>query len=234
MPRSGTTLVEQIVASHPGAYGAGELPDVKQMTSSMPSLWESEAPDYPHCLSYLDSEKMDRMAHAYLRRLGEYNSDCARVVDKMPHNFFHVGLLCLLFPRARIIHCMREPADSCLSIFSKPFISQHAYGTELRTLGRYYAEYLRLMAHWREVLPGRMYEIKYEDLVSDQEHYSRELIEYCGLDWDDRCLEFYNSRRPVVTASYAQVRQPIYSSSIGRWRHYERHLQPLLDELNAR
>jgi len=232
MPRSGTTLVEQIIASHPDAYGAGELPDVKRITVSLPMLCGRGAPEYPHCMHLLDEEKMNRVASAYLDRLQEYNSECARVVDKMPHNFIHVGLLCLLFSHARIIHCAREPADTCFSIYSRPLISAHAYGTDLRTLGQYYCEYKRLMAHWREVFPGRMYEIRYEDLVSDQERYSRELIEYCGLEWDDRCLEFFNSKRTVITASYAQVRRPIYRSSIKRWRNYERHLQPLLQELH--
>jgi hypothetical protein len=233
MPRSGTTLVEQIIASHPKVYGAGELPEVKLMITSMPTLFESEAPAFPQCMAHMDSDKMNKMAQAYLNHLQEYNSDCARVIDKMPHNFLNVGLLCLLFPKARIIHCMREPADTCLSIFSKSFISLHAYGADLRSLGQYYREYQKLMAHWREVVPGRMFEINYEDLVSDQEYYSRALLEYCGLEWDNQCLEFYNSGRTVVTASYAQVRSPMYRDSIDRWRNYELHLQPLFQELDA-
>ncbi len=231
MPRSGTTLVEQIIASHPEAYGAGELPDIKHMISSMPSLCGEGASPFPQCMDHMDSNKMNRMAQAYLKSIEKCNKNCARIIDKMPHNFFNIGLICLLFPNAKIIHCIRNPADTCLSIFSKSFISLHAYGTDLRTLGQYYREYQQLMTHWHKVFPGRILDINYQDLISDQENYSRELLEYCELEWDDQCLEFYNSGRTVVTASYAQVRQPIYSSSIERWRNYEQHLQPLLQEL---
>ncbi len=234
MPRSGTTLVEQIIASHQDAFGAGELPDVKLMINSMPSLCGAEALTFPECMQYMDSEKMNKMAVAYLNRLDQGNNNCTRVIDKMPHNFLNIGLLCLLFPKARIIHCMREPADTCLSIYSKSFINLHAYGTNLRTLGQYYQEYLKLMEHWRDVFPERIFEIKYEDLVSDQEYYSRALLKYCGLDWDDQCLEFYNSKRTVVTASYDQVRRPIYNTSVEKWRKYEKFIQPLLKELKPK
>ena len=152
-------------------------------------------------------------------------------MDKMPLNFLHLGIICTLFPRARIIHCRRDPLDTCVSCFFQNFENIN-FASSLEDVGSYYRQYERLMAHWREVLPGRMFEVRYENLVANQETVSRDLIAYCGLEWDERCLAFHKNPRPVHTASMLQVRRPIYRSSIGRWIRYAGHLQPLLEALD--
>ena len=230
MPRSGTSLVEQILSSHPEVHGAGELEDMNRLAQLTCARARSNQP-YPQCLGAADAGVLDGIAADYLSVLERLAPDAARVVDKMPHNFRHLGLIALLFPKARIIHCRRDPRDTCLSIFFQSFNQTHAYGAELDTLGKYYREYEKLMAHWREVIDLPFYEIHYADMVADQERYSRELVAFCGLEWDDRCLEFYKAERSVATASYDQVRRPIYKSSLERWRRYEPYIQPLLDAL---
>jgi hypothetical protein len=149
----------------------------------------------------------------------------------MPHNFERLGLIALLLPNARVIHCRRDPRDTCVSCYMHQFQDQHAYNRDLRALGFYYRQYERLMAYWREALPNPPLEIQYEDLVADLEGQTRRILDHCGLPWDDRCLAFYQTRRSVVTPSTWQVRQPLYSGSVGRWRRYERHLGPLLEAL---
>ncbi len=147
----------------------------------------------------------------------------------MPGNYQYLGLIRLLFPEAHIIHCRRDPLDVCLSLFFQHFKEGHDNAYDLLNIGHHYLQYARLMAHWRRVLPGPFMEIQYEDLIDDQETKSRELIEFCGLNWDEACLSFYQHQRDVNTASNWQVRQPIYTNSIKRWQHYEKHLQPLIE-----
>ncbi len=154
-----------------------------------------------------------------------------RVTDKMPGNFYRIGLISILFPRARIIHCRRDPLDACLSMYFQAFNTGNAYSYDLTDLGVFYCQYQRLMTHWRGVLPGRLIEVDYEDLVSDQEGASRRLVAQCGLAWDDACLNFYNHQRSVLTASGWQVRQPIYTTSVKRWKHYEKYLGALKEAL---
>jgi hypothetical protein len=157
-----------------------------------------------------------------------------RLADKMPGNFAFTGLIALMLPNARIVHCRRDPLDTCLSCYSRKFTSGQAFSYDLRDLGRYYRAYDALMAHWRGLLSAdRFLEVSYEQVVGDLEGEARRLIAFCGLEWDDACLRFYETRRPVRTASVNQVRQPIYSASVARWRRFERHLGPLIAALNG-
>jgi len=227
MPRSGTSLAEQILASHPQVYGAGELNDIVDLVRSLPATL------YPHSMVSADQEMIDGLARQYLERIDEIDRNVLRVIDKMPQNFFHLGLIALLFPNARVIHCKRDPRDTCISIYFQRFNLSHTYANDLASLGRFYREYLRIMAHWRAALPIPMLEVAYEEVVTDQERVSREMVEFCGLPWDDRCLQFHKTKRAVATASYDQVRQPIYKQSVGRWRNYERHLGPLFEALGS-
>jgi tetratricopeptide (TPR) repeat protein len=229
MPRSGTTLTEQIIASHPDVFGAGELPDMIRIAHRPTAACEA----FPENLAGLTPELVTVWAKDYLDVLNKYSANASRITDKMPGNFQFVGLIHAMFPNARIIHLSRNPVDNCLSCFSKHFGHHgNGYSYDLVELGRYYADYVRLMAHWRRVLPeGILLDVRYEDLVADTEAQARRLIEYCGLEWNDACLEFYKTKRAVRTASVTQVRQPIYTTSVERWRQYEPFLKPLLDEL---
>ncbi len=227
-PRSGTTLLEQILAAHPRVHGAGELRFITEFVQALPKrLDKSEA--YPECLRFLTADLISELAEAYLENLRSYCGDgkVLRVTDKMPGNFYHIGLISILFPRARIIHCRRDPLDACLSIYFQASNTGNAYSYDLADLSVFYRQYRRLMAHWRSVLPGRLIEVDYEELVNHQEVVSRRLVAQCGLEWDDACLSFYQHRRPVLTVSGWQVRQPIYKTAVQRWKHYEKHLGPL-------
>ena len=226
MPRSGTSLTEQILASHPEVFGAGELNDINESIAKLPAMIRNNN-TYPGCIKDLNQEIADKLAQEYLTRLDSFSTEKKRITDKMPHNFVNLGLISLLFPEARIIHCLRDPRDTCLSLYFQDFGWIHPYATRLENLGNYYVQYKRLMKHWTSVLDTPILTIQYEDIISDQEHISRELVNFCGLDWHDDCLQFYASTRTVATASYDQVRQPIYKKSIGRWKNYEKHLDPL-------
>jgi len=230
MPRSGTSLVEQILSSHPDVFGAGELTDIGNLAGTLQTRLNSKT-TYPTCLSSLSREALDSLSDPYLKQLRELSPAALRVTDKMPQNFLHLGLIALLFPKARIIHCTRDPRDTCLSIFFQNFSASHSYAADLQHLGTYYHQYQRLMDHWKTILDLPLLEIRYENMVKNQEAVSRELVAFAGLEWDERCLRFHETGRYTTTASYDQVRQPIYSHSIGRWRNYERHLEPLLDAL---
>ena len=232
MPRSGTSLVEQILSSHPGVYGAGELPDIMQIASSVCTQIRTGT-HYPECLRETMPALLDDIANHYLEKLRSMNAAAVRITDKMPHNFLHLGLIQMLFPRARVIHIERNPMDTCVSIYFQEFSSDHAYAYDLGHLSLYYREYQRLMHHWEQVLGLSLLKIRYEDLVNDQENWSRRMIEFLDLEWDDRCLKFFENTRHVATPSYDQVRQPIYTVSVERWRRYERHLGPLISGLES-
>lgn len=223
MARSGTSLVEQILSSHPAVFGAGELPDIIQLPLSLHIILGTEQ-RYPQCSPLLTQDKLDTLAQHYLERLESLSSDATRVTDKMPGNFTHLGLIELLLPDARVIHCMRDPLDTCLSCYFQIFSRSHPYSYDLANLGAFYNGYRKIMQHWRQVLTIPMMEVQYEELVTNQEPVSRKLIEFCGLEWDERCLEFHKTKRFVGTASFDQVRQPIYKKSVGRWKNYERHI----------
>lgn len=229
MPRSGTTLTEQIIASHPDVHGAGELTDMIQIAKRATASGDT----FPENLTGLTPELATAWAKDYLDGLKKRAPDAHRITDKMPGNFQMIGLIHAMLPNAKIIHVSRHPVDNCLSCFTKQFGRYgHAYSYDLVELGRYYTDYARLMAHWRRVLPeGAFLDVRYEDLVADTEAQARRLIAYCGLEWDDACLEFHKTKRAVRTASVTQVRQPIYTTSVQRWRQYEPFLKPLLDEL---
>ena len=167
------------------------------------------------------------MANGYLARLTGLSKQATRITDKMPHNFYLVGLMQLLFPGARIIHCHRNPLDTCLSIYCQDFNEGHDYARDLFALGTHYHQYQRLMDHWRQVISLPIFELAYEELVNDQEEVTRRLLEFCELEWDQRCLEFHKVDRAVQTASNDQVRQPLYKKSVQRWTHYEQYLDDL-------
>ncbi|MBK1671000.1 hypothetical protein CKO28_23620 [Rhodovibrio sodomensis] len=233
MPRSGTTLTEQIISSHPLAFGAGELPKVPEMVGQV-TREVNEAGyrvGFPGWTQVVEDGTYAQLAQAYLDYIDELNAEALRVTDKMPHNFMNVGLIATMFPDAAIIHVQRDPVDNCLSCFQQNFAMPHTYSTNLADLGHHYREYRRLMAHWRAVLGDRMYEVRYEDLVADQERVSRELIDFVGLEWDDACLAFNEQKRSVKTASVWQVRQPIYNSSVKKWKMYEGYIDELLESL---
>lgn len=230
MPRSGTTLTEQILASHPNVYGAGELSKLKRIANAI-GLKPSSAGDVVRSVNSLTPELIKTLSDEHTSYLREQAPAALRIVDKMPHNFQLIGLIALLFPNARIIHCRRDAIDNCVSCFVLPFSKGHSYNSDLRTLGLYYREYDRLMRHWNKVFPGRIFENRYETLVEDQAEQSRRLIDYLGLPWDDACLRFFDREGSVTTPSRWQVRQPIYKSSVKRWKNYESEVQPLIEAL---
>jgi tetratricopeptide (TPR) repeat protein len=230
MPRSGTTLVEQIIASHPDVFGAGELPHFNRLVKNLPARLRDAA--YPECVAGIDPKTASQLADEYLGYLRSLSPDAPQVTDKLPQNFRHLGLITLLLPHARIISCRREPLDVCLSCYFQDFFAQ-PFSHDLADIGRFYREYDRLMAHWISVLPLPILEVQYEDLVGDMEAVSRRMISFCGLNWDDACLAFHKHERPVQTASDWQVRQPIYRTSVERWRRYEKHLEPLKQVLTG-
>jgi len=227
MPRSGTTLIEQIIASHPDIHGAGELPGLPAIVRS-----EIAGTAFPDNVRLLDQARLTAWGAEYVSGLQQRAPDARRITDKMPANFLALGLIHLMLPNAKIVHVKRNPADTCLSCFTQLFKSGQEFTYDLAELGRYYADYVRLMEHWRKVLPdGAFLDVQYEDIVADQKTQARRLIEYCGLEWNDACLDFHRDKRVVRTASMAQVRQPIYLSSVERWRPYEKFLGPLFDVL---
>jgi tetratricopeptide (TPR) repeat protein len=233
MPRSGTTLVEQILASHPMVHGAGELSTFNDVVLTVRGADGSALP-YPDFMPALDAAALKEIGARYVAEVRKTAPSGTRVTDKMPSNYYFAGLIRLALPNARIIHTMRDPIDNCISCFSKLFSAEQNHTYDLAELGRYHRRYAHLMQHWRNVLPeGSFLDVQYEDVVTDLEAQARRIIAYCGLPWDDRCLSFHKTDRPVRTASATQVRQPIYSSAVGRWRVYEKFLGPLLSELEG-
>jgi hypothetical protein len=232
MPRSGSSLIEQILASHPQVHGAGELWDLDAAARIVLSASGRQVA-YPECVPNLVGADLRRMGQTYLARLPAAADGKTRIVDKMPGNYLRIGLIRMILPNARIIHTMRDPVDNCLSCYSKLFSVGQQCTYDLAELARYYRMYSEMMAHWRSVLsPGGMLDVSYEEVVDDLEGQARRLIDYCGLPWDDRCLSFHNTGGLTVrTASAAQVRQPLFRSSMQRWRKYEAGLGPLLREL---
>ena len=233
MPRSGTSLLEQVLATLPGVHGAGEI-------TWLAETLQSAAPDcgegtfrFPESLENLSDAALLELGHRYVARIRELAPQSTHVVDKLPGNFMHIGLIHLMLPNARIVHAMRDPMDSCFSCFSRLFIGNNlGYTYNLGAVGRFWIAYHDLMQHWHAVLPpGRILDVPYESMVSDFENQARRVVEYLGLPWDDRCLGFHQNRRIVKTASVAQVRRPIYTGSVGRWRPFARHLGTLLEAL---
>jgi tetratricopeptide (TPR) repeat protein len=228
MPRSGTTLVEQIVASHSQVFGAGERKDVSRIAERV------LAHNRDRAINEWDMEFARRLADEHLAGLQNLAGAAARVTDKMPDNIFQLGIIAVLFPAAHVIFCRRDPQDTCLSCYFHRFGDGNAFSYDLADCGRRYLEIERLTAHWQRVLPLPMLTIDYEALVEDTDCESRRLIEFLGLDWEPACLDFQHTERPVFTGSGWQVRKPIFTRSVRRWRQYERHLQPLLEVLAQR
>lgn len=230
MPRSGTTLVEQIISAHPQAFGAGELSDFRRMSRTLPhDLGSAQA--FPECARDLSPASAAALAHRYVQGLRQRAPEALRVTDKLPFNFAWLGLIAVLLPRAKVIHVRREPADTCLSCYFQLFDEGMRFAYDLTSLGHAYRIYDELMKHWRKVLPLPVLDVDYEQVVADQEGQSRRIIDFIGLPWDERCLQFYRAERGVRTASFWQVRQPLYRSSVGRWRRYAGHLEPLMEAL---
>jgi cytochrome c-type biogenesis protein CcmH/NrfG len=235
MPRTGTTLVERIISSHPEAHSAGEL---EHFAIALAQL-AGAAPD-----ARLDAGLVQAglavdpalLGERYLASTRPMTAMKPRFIDKRPHNFLYLGFIARALPKARIICLRRNPMDTCLSNFREPFNPQspfHRYAFDLLDIGHYYVQFERLMAHWKTALPGRIFELDYETIVADQERSSRQLLEYCGLDWNDRCLHFERNAAASATASSTQVRSPIYSTAVQRWHHYRQEMAPLRQLLVA-
>jgi tetratricopeptide (TPR) repeat protein len=230
MPRSGTTLVDQILSSHPSVQSAGELLHIGRLTRTLQDRLGAAVP-YPACVAQLDREVGRRLAEEYLASMPTPPDGVRHVTDKMPHNFLHTGLLAMMFPRGHIIHCKRDPVDVCLSVFFQLFNRTHSYSFDLRDIAFYYREYRRVMQHWQSILGDRLFEIDYSAIVINQEHESRRLLKFCGLPWDESTLRFHETAGTVRTASQWQIRQPVYRSSLQRWKNYRSHIQWLIDDL---
>jgi tetratricopeptide (TPR) repeat protein len=230
MPRSGTTLIEQILASHPKVFGAGEINDFEtsliEHGGLLPIIESLEA------TRSISGDVLHQLGTHYVDRIRKIAPSAEHIVNKALNNFLFAGLIHLALPNARMIHLSRDPVDTCLSCFSRQFTGHLPYSWDLGELGRYYRAYARIMEHWDNVLPpDRLLDVRYEEVVADLDGQARRIIAYCGLEWDARCLDFHRTERPVRTASATQVREPIYAHSVGRWRAYQPFLGPLLDEL---
>jgi len=231
MPRSGTTLVEQILASHPSVHGAGELAHIADRANRLRAGPEGAA-RYPECVRLLPPNAFHALGKTYVAELRRRAHRAVRITDKAVSHYWHVGLIRLALPDARIIHVRRNPLDNCLSLFTNWFAEGQDFSYDLGELGRYYRGYAGLMTHWRDVLPtDNFLEVRYEDVVADLETEARRLVAFCGLDWDPACLAFHETDRPIMTASVVQVRQPIYQTSRGRAERYRKHLGPLIAAL---
>ncbi|MBV9977276.1 MAG: tetratricopeptide repeat protein, partial [Hyphomicrobiales bacterium] len=227
MPRSGTTLVEQILASHPKVHGAGELALMSEIVASF-GAGNGEPIAFPESAPSMTREDFAKLGREYVARLRKHSATALRITDKMPSNFCFIGLIHLALPHARIIHVTRDPLDTCLSCFSRLFSAEQNHTYDLAELGRHYRKYAELMAHWRAALPdGRMLELRYEDVIADLEGEARRMIAHCGLDWSEDCLAFHKNKRQVKTASASQVRRPIYKTAHGRSQAYRQFLSPL-------
>jgi tetratricopeptide (TPR) repeat protein len=234
MPRSGSTLVEQIVSSHPDVFGAGEVKYLSRALGKIRDRFPS-LPKYPQMMNKITPAQLDIVAKNYLTALSAGAGDAKRITDKLLSNYFFVGLIHLLYPKAKFIHTARDPVDTCLSGFTKLFKDDMPHSYDLGELGRYYRKYQELMKHWEEVLPkGTLKTVVYEDVVADTEKEARALIEFLGLKWNGKCLDFHKSDRPVKTASVAQVRKPIYKTAVKRWKKYGDGLKPLADAIEGK
>jgi len=225
MPRSGSTLIEQILSSHPQVEGTMELPEIPALVRE---LGQGDASASLRALAGLDRDALRALGEDYLRRTRvQRKTERPFFIDKMPNNFAHIGLIQLILPNAKIIDARRHPLACCFSNFKQHFARGQTFSYDLTDMGRYYADYVALMAHFDEVLPGRIHRVIYEQMVDDTETQVRALLEYCGLEFDERCLRFFENERAVRTASSEQVRRPIYRDGVDQWRQYEPWLYPL-------
>ncbi len=230
LPRSGSTLIEQILASHSRVEGTRELPDLPNVVRSI----DRQAPGaerYPEILKLCADDRLRELGEQYLESTRRHRSGLPFFTDKLPNNFSEIGLLALILPNAKIIDARRHPLDSCMGSFKQLFASGQAFTYDLLELGEYYLDYRRVMDHWHAVLPGRVLDIQYEHLVDDQEAQTRRLLKFCGLPWEEACLRFYETDRAINSASSEQVRRPLYASSVNHWKHYEEDLAELIEIL---
>ena len=229
MPRAGSTLVEQILASHPEVEGTMELPDIPELAKRLGGRKaRGEVSAYPECLAALDRAGLAGLGEDYLETTRIQRKTAAPIfIDKMPNNFAHVGFIHLMLPNAKIVDARRHPLGCCFSGFKQHFARGQGFTYDLAELGRYYRDYVELMAHFDDALPGRVHRVVYERMVEDTEAEVRRLLDYCGLPFEEGCLRFYENDRPVRTASSEQVRRPIYKEGVDQWRHYEPWLDPL-------
>lgn len=231
MPRSGTTLIEQIIDAHPQAKGLGELTDIEVYAANLEPQ-DMSGLRFPACMPHIRQPQLRELATKYLARMQSLSPNASRAVNKSLHNWFTLGLISLLFPGAYIIDCRRDPLDTCTSCYmSELHPSQHPYSTDLRALGVAYRLYERLMEHWHEVLEMNILRVQYEDVVADLENQARRMIDFLELTWDDACVRFHESGRSALSISYEQVQQPIYNSSVGRAERFGSHLDPLREAL---
>jgi tetratricopeptide (TPR) repeat protein len=231
MPRSGTSLLEQVLATLPDIHGAGEITWLTETLQSASGDAGEAVFEFPQTLAGYSEDDLLELGQRYVERIRELAPNSTHVVDKLPDNFMHIGLIHLMLPNARIVHSMRDPMDSCFSCFSRLFTGNNlGYTYDLGTVARYWVSYHELMQHWHAVLPaGRLLDVSYEAMVSDFESQARRLVAYLGVPWDERCLGFHDNRRVVRTASVAQVRKPIYRTSVARWKAYEKYLGELYE-----
>jgi len=229
MPKSGTTLVEQILSSHASVHGAGEVEAFGGVYHSIAEQLKHAGPR-PECMSLIDKKMVEEYSARYLQELTLHCPTATRITDKQPGNFVRIGLIKTLFPDARIVHCQRNPLDNCISLFFHCF-KPLTCSFELTELGQYYLDHQRLMSHWQNLFPGEIFTVRYEELVVDQEKVSKQLIDYLGLEWDEKCIDFHHNERNVMTPSNMQVRQPMYKTSMNKWKNYEKHIQPLINVL---
>jgi tetratricopeptide (TPR) repeat protein len=219
MPRSGTSLMEQILSCHSQVHARGETTDVEKLADQIPY--------YPDGVRNLTQEKLDAMAGAYVQRLHDMAPSATRITDKLPGNYMYLGLISQLFPGARVVHCKRDPRDICLSNYFIDFGAGLGFTYDLETLAYTYKAYQELMEHWKAVLPIPILDVQYEELIENPRAWVETMLSFCGLDWEDACLDFHQSKRQVLTASYDQVRRPLYKSSKARWKNCARHLEPV-------
>lgn len=230
LPRSGSTLLEQILSSHSKVEGTFELRDLAQTTRAVPEF-RAKGIRYPNNLTEIDQSRFKELGARYINKTQRYRSDLPYFTDKSPNNFMHIGFLHLILPNAKVINARRHPLDSCFGSFKQLFASGQPFTYDMIELGEYYLQYQRVMDHWHEVMPGKVLDVQYEDVVADTENQIRRILDHCGLDFEESCVNFHQSDRAVKTASSEQVRQPIYASSVATWRHYEEHLGDLIEVL---
>ncbi len=229
LPRSGSTLIEQILASHSQAEGTHELPDLGRVIRTINQ--HAQGTRYPEAVEQLGAEQLKKLGRQYLKSTERHRTGKPFFTDKMPNNFPTIGLQKLILPNAKVINAVRHPLDSCMGSYKQLFFNSQSFTYDLVELGEYYLQYQRMIDHWHEVLRGHVLDVQYEDMVTDTEVQIRRLLKYCGLPWEDECLKFYETDRPVNTASSEQVRKPIYTTSIDSWRKFEKHLEPLIEVL---
>lgn len=229
LPRSGTTLVEQVLASHSRVHGAGELTLIPVLFDQLPTIAKRPEPAVD-CLDGLDHGAINELAGRYLEQIHALDPSAERVIDKMPHNYLYLGFMRLMFPNAKVIHCRRDLRDVALSCWLTNF-AQVNWANDPDDIASRFAEYRRLMDHWRNVLGGAVHSVDYEELVTNTEPVAHRLLAWCDLDWEPACLEFHKTKRVVRTASVSQVRQPVYSRSVGRWKNYEKYLGALFEQV---